>query len=209
MLKICGIYRIGSIVHPDRCYIGSAVIINRRWYRHKKDLREHNHNDILQNHYDKYGLNDLTWEIIESFDFISKEHLLSREQFYIDNDIHNAYFCVNKIAGSCMGTKRVFTEEHKKHMSEGRKGIIFTEEHCLHISEARMGIRGIVKKENPNYHINSGSWDKGHEPWNKGKKTGQLVWNKGIKTGNVPKTAFKKGSIPWNKGKKKTGTEEK
>lgn len=200
--NVCGVYKIASKVHPDRFYIGSAVNIRKRWSRHKKDLERQKGNDIFQNHYNKYGFDDLVFSVVAVCD---KEELMPingiirPEQFFMW--AYDPYFNVNKIAGSCMGTKRVFTEEHKRHMSEGRKGIVFTEEHCNNISKAQRGKKQIIKKLNPNFHANSGSWKKGNVPWNKGKETGQTPWNKGKKTGVRPSTMFKKGSVPWNKGK--------
>jgi len=207
---LTGIYKIQSKVHPDRCYIGSASNIKRRWLRHKKDLREQNHNDILQNHYNKYGLGDLEFSIValcHKDELIPVNKIIWIEQCFIlafhypERD--RPYFNVNGFAGSCAGVKRVFTEEHKQHMSEGRQGIVFTPEHCANISKGRKGVKSSKPaKKRPGYR-NEGTWDKGHEPWNKGKKTGQKVWNKGIKRpGFVPKSAFKKGDKPWNDGLK-------
>jgi group I intron endonuclease len=200
--KICGVYKISSKVHPDRCYIGSGKSIKSRWSCHKKDLENSRHNPILQAHYDKYGFGDLVFEILEQFDFVSKKHIIDKEQSYIDTDLYRGYFNVNKKADSCEGCKRIFTQEHKDHISKGKKGLVPSQEHRDNISKGRKGIRGVIRKENPNFHINSGSFKKGLVPWNKGKKTGQKVWNKNKKTGIVPHSVFKKGNKPWNEGKK-------
>src|SRR5574343_499804 len=63
--KVSGVYRIWSLVHPDRCYVGSSDHIYRRWIHHINFLHngEH-HSPHLQNHYNKYGLNDLVFEIV-------------------------------------------------------------------------------------------------------------------------------------------------
>ena len=53
---ISGIYKIQSIIKPERCYIGSAVNIQKRWRDHKRELRNNKHsNKKLQNHCNKYG----------------------------------------------------------------------------------------------------------------------------------------------------------
>jgi group I intron endonuclease len=112
-----GIYKIQSLIHTDRCYVGSSVDIKNRWIIHLSKLKNNKHDSpILQAHYNKYGKNDLHFSIIESFDFISKEHLLSREQHYLDTSTH--YFNCLSTAGSPLGTKR--SDETKEKM-RGRK----------------------------------------------------------------------------------------
>ena len=65
MSKVSGIYKIQSIIKPERIYIGSAVNICDRWRCHLKDLKNGNHgNGKLQNHFNKYGEIDLQFSIL-------------------------------------------------------------------------------------------------------------------------------------------------
>src|ERR1035437_7654021 len=66
-MVITGIYKIQSISHPERCYIGSAVNINNRWSGHKSKLRlGTHHSPQLQRHFNKYGVDDLQLSIVLS-----------------------------------------------------------------------------------------------------------------------------------------------
>ena len=78
MEKICGVYMIQSKIKPERVYVGSSHDILRRFNHHEDDINRGEHHSVkLQRHADKYGNNDLVFEIIESFDFINKKHLLA------------------------------------------------------------------------------------------------------------------------------------
>lgn len=152
--KICGIYMIQSKIKPERVYIGSSVNINKRWGEHRRDLIKGVHRSIkLQRHADKYGNNDLEYLIIEQFSFISKKHLLEREQYYLDG--LNPYFCIcksatntrlgckssiehrTKIANSNRGKK--CSEESNRKKSERQKGKKLSAETRLKISIALKG----------------------------------------------------------------------
>lgn len=110
-----GIYKIQSIAKPDRVYIGSAVNINMRWANHSSHLRlQKHHSPQLQRHYNKYGINDLVFSIIE---ICKREDLLVKEQYFLD--LYNPYFNTLKIAGSQLGAKR--TEETKRKIGEKSK----------------------------------------------------------------------------------------
>ena len=138
--KISGIYMIQSISNPKRVYIGSAIDIKSRWYVHKSLLKRGKHHSIkLQRHYDKYGWDDLVFEIIESGDYLCEVHLLAREQgWYIPFEYGNTelpYFNISKIAGAPMSglkhspkTIKKFrayraSEETRKKQSESQKRI--------------------------------------------------------------------------------------
>lgn len=109
--QIVGVYQIQSIIKPFRVYIGSGVNIHQRWSQHLQDLRaDKHHSHKLQRHYNKYGESDLVFEIIESGEYIDKNHLLSREQgcfgrFEYKNT-EMPYFNETPIAGSPLGIKR-------------------------------------------------------------------------------------------------------
>lgn len=177
----CGIYKISSKVHPDRCYIGSATDIKgKRWSRHRKELRLGTHNRILQNHVNKYGINDLMFTILEE---CPRNKLLEREQYYIDNDIHHGYFNVVKTAGSnfdykpteetkekirktLSGTKRPpFSDEWLKNMSESHKGKPFIRRHQHYKKGEPSAFKGHKhtdesNKKNREAHLGHSDWAK-------------------------------------------------
>lgn len=96
--KISGIYKITNTIN-NKFYIGSSNNIKKRWNRHKMDLRNNKHkNTLLQNSYNKYGVDVFLFEIIE---IISEYNmLLEREQYYLDK-----YKSYNKNIGFNINTK--------------------------------------------------------------------------------------------------------
>ena len=106
-----GIYKIANIKTGD-FYIGSAVKFNLRFNRHKFDLKNQKHyNKMLQNIYNKYGLENLSFEVIEIVK--NKDNLIFREQYYLDTLYPRYNIC--KIAGNCLGRK--MSEENKKKLA--------------------------------------------------------------------------------------------
>lgn len=99
--KLIVIYKITSKINR-KFYIGSAVDFKDRVRCHIKGLRKKDHeNQKLQNHYNKYGEDDLIFEIVENVE--NKKDLTEREQFYLDT--LNPFFNICKIAGNCTGRK--------------------------------------------------------------------------------------------------------
>jgi group I intron endonuclease len=92
-----GIYQIVSIVN-NRIYIGSSCNLSIRKSQHFKKLKNNKHpNSHLQNHCNKYGIEDLEFHLIEC---CSKEKLIEREQYWIDTLSPEFNRC--KIAGPFM-----------------------------------------------------------------------------------------------------------
>lgn len=132
-MNISGIYKIQSVVNPERVYIGSAINISKRKSDHFTRLNRNVHeNPRLQNHYNKHGKEDLIFSILLG---CAKEDLIKQEQFFIDS--LNPYFNILKIAGSKLGYKvtdqtklilrncnlgKLMSEETKKKISESNKG---------------------------------------------------------------------------------------
>ncbi len=113
---ISGIYKIESKIKPECIYIGSAAYIKKRWSNHLSRLEKNKHcNRILQNHYNKYGAEDLVFSIITECD---KLDLIIKEQYYIDT--LSPAFNICKIAGSSLGYKH--TAEACANMSVAHKG---------------------------------------------------------------------------------------
>lgn len=152
-----GIYKIQSISHPNRCYIGSAVNVKSRFRVHKHQLQKNKHHSIkLQRHFNKYGESDLIFILITSCE---KGQLIELEQWFIDTN--KPYFNNRMIADSNTGIK--WTEEAKQRHSinsRGRKCPPRTEEHRKNISLSKIG------DKNPMF---------GKEPANKGKKRPEVA----------------------------------
>lgn len=100
-MKTSGVYSISS-KHNGKVYIGSAINIGGRWIEHRTHLRQNkHHNKHLQNHFNKYGEEDLIYSILEVVDDVKL--LVEREQYYI-NSIENK-FNILKTAYSTIGYK--------------------------------------------------------------------------------------------------------
>ena len=78
---ICGVYKIVNKLN-NKVYIGSSINILERWIAHKYKLKlgEHN-NQYLQRTYNKYGIDNLQFSIIER---CAEDNLTIREQYWID-----------------------------------------------------------------------------------------------------------------------------
>jgi len=96
-----GIYIIQSILFPGRQYVGSAVDFTIRKMVHESSLIAGTHfNAKLQNHFNKYGIDDLLFLKVEK---CPREQLLIREQHFIVK--LKPYFNICCTAGSRFGTK--------------------------------------------------------------------------------------------------------
>ncbi len=96
-----GIYKIQSIVKPERVYIGSTVSIKRRWLSHLIYLRKNKHpNRKLQRHYNKYGETDLKFFTLLECE---RDKLVRKEQCFMN--IYKPWFNICKVAGSSLGRR--------------------------------------------------------------------------------------------------------
>lgn len=133
MPGISGIYKIQSKIKPERFYIGSSIHIYSRWSKHKGDLRRNQHdNGRLQNHVNKYGIEDLVFSIITG---CGEDVVIAYEQFYID--ALNPWFNISPSAGTTKGAVHL----SRRGQPTWQKGKHFTEEHKQKISEAMSGPR--------------------------------------------------------------------
>ena len=115
MIKKSGIYKIQSIVEPEKFYIGSSVNMQSRKRQHFSMLKLNKHDaTYLQNYYNKHGKENLVFHIIEE---CNQEILIQREQYYIDT--LKPIFNSRKNAESNYGHQ--FSEKSKKNMSKAQK----------------------------------------------------------------------------------------
>ena len=86
MLKFnCGIYRIRNLIN-NKCLYGSSKDIQKRWVRHKRNLNNNTHENILlQRSWNKHGEENFVFELIQKCNI---DLLLIIEQKFIDNNIN-------------------------------------------------------------------------------------------------------------------------
>lgn len=132
-MKISCVYKIQSIIKPERFYIGSACNFERRRREHRNDLRRGIHcNPKLQNHFNKYGESDLKFSVLLGCD---ESELINNEQFFIDS--YNPWFNVRILAHSNLGIK--YSEESKKRMSEAQKKCVHSPERLEQFAKINIG----------------------------------------------------------------------
>jgi group I intron endonuclease len=97
-----GIYAI--IYHKkSKIYIGSAVHFKRRFIAHISLLKRNKHdNTYLQNIFNKYGLSEFTFVILEK---CSRDYLITKEQDWINKfDFQKDLINICPTAGSRLGS---------------------------------------------------------------------------------------------------------
>ncbi|HHG5664268.1 TPA: NUMOD3 domain-containing DNA-binding protein [Pseudomonas aeruginosa] len=123
-----GIYQIRNLVNGKR-YVGSSVRLKKRWAEHLKDLAGGDHHaKALQRAWNKYGADAFVFSVLE---FCGRDVLIDREQHHLDQGSH---YNTCKFAASMLGVSP--SAETRAKLSEKLKGRVFTEEHRKKISDA-------------------------------------------------------------------------
>ncbi|MFA7709416.1 MAG: VOC family protein [archaeon] len=115
-----GIYKILNIVNGKQ-YVGSAVNLEKRKKEHFYALKKQKHiNTYLQRSFDKYGEDNLKFEVIEYIE--DKNNLIEKEQYWMDklNCVSPNGYNICPTAGNTLGVK--CTEETKSKIKESSKG---------------------------------------------------------------------------------------
>ena len=127
--EISGIYKITNLVNK-KTYIGSAKSILNRFSVHKRTLRRNKHfNKHLQSSYNKYGIDNFSFEILEIIDCKNVNFINEREEFFIqkyksnDNKFgyNNRVICTTNFG-------RKFSKEHIENLKNSHLGIKHTKE---------------------------------------------------------------------------------
>lgn len=123
MKKISGIYSIINTLNNLR-YVGSSSNMTKRWNEHKYQLSKNTHrNRYLQNAWNKYGVYNFKFEILEIVENFTVELLEKQEQHWIDfynsSDRQKGYNLRLK-ANTNLGMKR--TLETKEKMRQKKLG---------------------------------------------------------------------------------------
>ncbi len=129
----CCIYSIYSKSNK-KTYIGSTNDYNKRKRRHISDLKLNRHHSILlQRHFNKYGIDDISFELLE---YVKEEKdLITIEQKYIDK--YNPSFNILTVAGSPLG--RICSDETKEKLRKINLGKKLSKDTKRKMSKSRMG----------------------------------------------------------------------
>lgn len=119
------IYMIKSIC-KGVCYVGSAKHFGIRRRNHIHALKNNTHHSIiLQNHYNKYGVGDLIFYILEKIEWSDDAYNI--EQSYIDK--YQPYFNVIKKVVGCSNKKMSDETKQKIRLAiTGKKQSEYTKE---------------------------------------------------------------------------------
>jgi hypothetical protein len=160
-----GIYKITNKIN-NKCYIGSAVKIKRRWNEHRALLRNNKHHSpYLQNSWNRHGEDAFLFEVLETVKI--KDNLIDREQHYLD--LYESYdktkgYNVCPTAYSRLGYKH--PNETKKKISKALKGRVFTQEWKNKLSKSaiercKKGISEETRRKMSEAHKGRSAWNEG------------------------------------------------
>lgn len=137
-----GIYKI--IFEIDKFYIGSSKNVDRRLKIHMRKLKTNKHENIkLQNFYNKYGCENVSFEILE---LTTIDTLIEREQHYIDT--LKPYFNIAKKCGnvnwggSTTLKGRRLSEDHRRKIGEANRTREISQSHRNNQSAKMIGKPG-------------------------------------------------------------------
>lgn len=133
--KLNGVYIIKNDIN-DKIYIGECKNFYKRYSRHKSALKRNKHQNIkLQNFVNKYGIEHLTFDVLEIMNTDNSSDLIEREIFYIKeyNSVNNGF---NIILDS--RSMEHITLEQRKETREKLKGIKRDEDFC---NKVKIGVR--------------------------------------------------------------------
>lgn len=117
----CGVYQIVNRVN-QKLYIGSSKNLYQRLRKHFKLLECNKHdNPKLQHAYNKYGLHNFYFQIIE---YCCEQQQYAIEQYWINKFFGQNCYNINNDAikpPNLRGQKRIFSEQHKHNLSKAKK----------------------------------------------------------------------------------------
>lgn len=143
-----GIYCIKNLIN-GKVYIGSSNKITDRKNLHFSLLRRRKHHSIfLQRVYDKYGINNLDFFVLE---YVEENKLITREQYWIDcfNSSNNKYgYNIQPKAGRTTPWiyKRHHSDETKEKLRKANLGQKRSLETKKKISLSKIGF--VITEEN-------------------------------------------------------------
>ena len=141
MTNNCGIYLIKFQLNDEvlGVYVGQSNRLTIRFSQHKSQLRRNKHHSLpLQNYYNKYGEDALSFEILELCD---EAHLTTREQYWFDYYIllHKMLNTGNMVDCPRRGQTFTHSDETRGKISQAIRGQLRSDETRKRISESKKG----------------------------------------------------------------------
>jgi group I intron endonuclease len=139
--NVSGVYAI-RCRPTGKVYVGSAILIARRWRGHRESLRRgKHHSDHLQRAWNKYGEGAFHFEVLET---APKEDLIVAEQRCIDEmracDWSRGFNIAPRAANTLGAKLPPFTQEHRAKIGAALKGKRHSKEHKASNAAARKGV---------------------------------------------------------------------
>lgn len=147
VIPTSGIYKITCIAN-NKIYIGSAIDLRNRKYKHFGDLSKNKHHSIyLQRAWNKYGSDAFTFEVIE---YVLPISLIAREQYWLNKlkPFGTKGYNSAREAGSRLGMKN--SPEHIEKSRQATTGRKRSPEEIERIRQSMIG-----KKRTPEHIENS------------------------------------------------------